>query len=81
MKPGARSVRAYLLGWIIAPIALFIVIDTFTLYRNALESVNTAYDRMLIATAHSIGDLLRYENGELKVVLPHATLELSLIHI
>ncbi|HVL76517.1 MAG TPA: sensor histidine kinase [Noviherbaspirillum sp.] len=76
MKPGARSVRAYLLGWIIAPIALFIVIDTFTLYRNALESVNTAYDRMLIATAHSIGDLLRYENGELKVVLPHATLEI-----
>lgn len=71
-----RSVRTYLLAWIIAPIALFIVIDTFTLYRNALESVNTAYDRMLIATAHSIGDLLRYENGQMIVTLPHATLEI-----
>lgn len=71
-----RSVKSYLLAWIITPIAVFIVIDTFTLYRNALHSVNTAYDRMLIASAHSIGDLLRYENGELKVVLPHASLEI-----
>jgi two-component system sensor histidine kinase TctE len=71
-----RSVRSYLLAWIIAPIALFIVIDTFTLYRNALDSVNAGYDRMLIVTAHSIGDLMRYENGELKVSLPRATLEI-----
>jgi two-component system sensor histidine kinase TctE len=71
-----RSVKSYLLAWIITPIAVFIVIDTFTLYRNALDSVNTAYDRMLIASAHSIGDLLRYENGELKVVLPYASLEI-----
>jgi two-component system, OmpR family, sensor histidine kinase TctE len=71
-----RSVRSYLLAWIIAPIALFIVIDTFNLYRNALDSVNAAYDRMLIASAHSIGDLLRYEQGKLKVILPHATLEI-----
>lgn len=71
-----RSVRAYLLAWIISPIALFIVIDSFSLYRNTLESVNTAYDRMLIASVHSIGDLLRIENGELKASLPYAALEI-----
>lgn len=74
--PPLRSVKAYLLAWIISPIAVFIVIDTFTLYHNALESANTAYDRMLIASAHSIGDLLRYEDGGLKVTLPHAALEI-----
>lgn len=78
MRPFSRrrSVRSYLLAWIILPIALFIVIDSFSLYRNTLESVNTAYDRMLIASVHSIGDLLRIENGELKVSLPYAALEI-----
>lgn len=71
-----RSVRTYLLAWIIAPIAVFIVIDAFILYRNTLDSVNTAYDRMLVASAHSIGDLLRIENDQLKVSLPYAALEI-----
>ena len=68
--------RSYLLAWIIAPIAIFIVIDAFVLYRNTLDSVNTAYDRMLIASAHSIGDLLRIENDRLKISLPYAALEI-----
>lgn len=71
-----RSVRAYLLAWIIAPIAIFIVIDAFVLYRNTLDSVNTAYDRMLIAAAHAIGDSLRIENDRLEVALPYAALEI-----
>lgn len=71
-----RSVRAYLLAWIIAPIAVFIAIDAIVVYRNTLDSVNTAYDRMLIASAHSIGDLLRIENDRLAVSLPYAALEI-----
>ena len=71
-----RSVRAYLLAWIISPIAVFIVFDTVSLYHNALESANTAYDRMLIATAHSIGDLLKIDNGKLRETLPHAAMEI-----
>ncbi len=70
-----RSVRAYLLAWIIAPIALFIVVDSVALYRNALESANTAYDRMLVTTAYSIGDSLRFENGRLNVSVSYAALE------
>ncbi len=30
------SVKAYLLAWIIVPITVFIVIDSFALYRNTL---------------------------------------------
>lgn len=72
----ARSVRSYLLAWLIAPIAVLIIINTVSLYRDALDSANTAYDRMLIASAHSIGDLLRIEDGRLLVTLPHAVLEI-----
>jgi two-component system, OmpR family, sensor histidine kinase TctE len=71
-----RSVRAFLLAGILLPLALFILAYTYTLYRNAMQSMNIAYDRMLIASAHSIGDLLRIENGELKVTVPYAALEI-----
>ena len=70
-----RSVRAYLLAWIIVPIALFIVVDSVALYRNALESANTAYDRMLVTTAYSIGDALRIEDGQLSASVSYAALE------
>lgn len=70
-----RSVRAYLLAWIIAPIAVFIVINTFTLYHSTLESANTAYDRMLVTTAYSVGDEIRHEDGRLQVSVSFASLE------
>lgn len=70
-----RSVKSYLLAWIIAPIAVFIGIDTYGLYHSALGAANTAYDRMLVTTAYSIGDTLRIENGQLQVSVSYAALE------
>ncbi len=69
------SVKTYLLAWIIVPITGFIVIDSFTLYRNTLDSANTAYDRMLVTTAYSIGDSLRIDNRRLKIPVSYAALE------
>ena len=69
------SVKAYLLAWIIVPITVFIVIDSFALYRNTLESANAAYDRMLVTTAYSIGDSLRIENKRLQIPVSYAALE------
>jgi two-component system, OmpR family, sensor histidine kinase TctE len=70
-----RSVRSYLLAWIITPIAIFIVIDTIALYQSALESANTAYDRMLVTTAYSIGDEVRMDKHQLQVSVSFAALE------
>ena len=70
-----RSVRTYLLAWIIAPIAVFIVINTFTLYYSTLDSANTAYDRMLVTTAYSVGDEIRHDGGQLHVSVSFASLE------
>ncbi len=55
------SLRRYLLVGILMPIALFMVYDTLTLYRQALGAVNTAYDRTLLASAKTIGELLEVE--------------------
>ncbi len=70
-----RSVRGYLLIGIIGPIALFILIDTYALYRSALGTANTAYDRMLVTTAYSIGDQLREDNHNIRAAVSFATLE------
>ncbi|MEW6704829.1 MAG: sensor histidine kinase [Pseudomonadota bacterium] len=70
------SLRRYLLAWIITPIALFVVFDTVSLYRNALDSINTAYDRSLLASARSIGELLELQGSQLKVEVPYTALEI-----
>ena len=60
----AQSLRRYLLLGIIGPLALYSVFATVSLYYNALDSVNAAYDRMLVTTAYSIGDQIRAEGGQ-----------------
>jgi len=71
-----HSLRRHLLAWIIGPIALFVLFDTWSLYRSALRSINTAYDRSLLASARSIGELLRLQNGRLQVEVPYTALEI-----
>lgn len=52
------SLRRYLLLGILVPVAVFIVLNTVFLYRQALGAVNIAYDRTLLASAKSIGEQL-----------------------
>lgn len=70
-----HSLRGYLLAGIISPLALFIAVDAVYLYRSTLDSANTAYDRMLVTTAYSIGDQIVVENGQLRTGVSFATLE------
>jgi len=76
---GARSLRRYLLIGILLPIGLFILVDTFSLYRQALAAVNTAYDRTLLASAKSIGEHIAAdgvgEGAQLRATVPYSALE------
>ncbi len=73
------SLRRYLLVGILLPIALFMVYDTLTLYRQALAAVNTAYDRTLLASAKTIGELLEVEGegaeARFRSRVPYSALE------
>ena len=73
------SIRRNLLVGILLPIAAFVVIDTVSLYRQALGAVNVAYDRTLLASAKAIGELLDVE-GEgataiIRAQIPYSALE------
>lgn len=82
-KPGhaARrlSLRSYLMLGILLPVALFIVVDTVVLYRQALVAVNTAYDRTLLASAKVIGEHItaqgEADTARLGASVPYAALE------
>ncbi len=73
------SLRRYLLLGILVPVSLFIVLDTFSLYRQALAAVTTAYDRTLLASAKSIGehiDVLGHDaQAQLSAGVPYSALE------
>lgn len=75
----ATSLRRTLLIGILVPICLFVAVDTFFLYRQALSAINTAYDRTLLASAKSIGELLKVEGlgeqAQISTTIPYAALE------
>lgn len=57
MKRVARlSLRSRLLLGILLPVIGFVLVNTVSLYRQALRSADTAYDRTLLASAKSIGE-------------------------
>ena len=78
---GAEPARAYslrrrLLIWMAVPLLVFVLFDAWLSYRTALQTTQSAYDRLLVTAAHALGDMIRLERGELQVTLPHTALEL-----
>lgn len=73
------SLRSTLLLGILLPVALFIVVNTVSLYRQALRAADTAYDRTLLASAKSLGEQLevvgRGDTAQVRAAVPYAALE------
>ena len=73
------SLRRRLLVGILAPVLVFVLINSVGVYRQALDAADTAYDRTLLASAKSIGELLDVvaEGGQprLRSTLPYSALE------
>ena len=73
------SLRRHLLLGILLPVALFIAFNTYSLYQQTLTSLNTAYDRTLLASAKSISEQLDVqgydEAAQLRATVPYSALE------
>ena len=73
------SLRRYLLLGILLPVVGLIVVNTVSLYSEALAAVNTAYDRTLLASAKVIGEQLDVEGydelSRLHATVPYSALE------
>ena len=75
----ARSLRRQLLAGILIPLVLIVAFNTWSLYRQALAALNTAYDRTLLASAKSLGEWLDIQGegdaARLQANVPSAALE------
>jgi two-component system sensor histidine kinase TctE len=73
------SLRRQLLVGILLPVIAVIAVNTVVLYRQALQAADTAYDRTLLATAKSIGELLEVAGAEeaarVRATVPYSALE------
>ena len=73
------SLRRTLLLGILVPVLGFVVINALSLYQQALQAADVAYDRTLLASAKSIGELLEVglEDGKprLRSTLLYSSLE------
>ena len=78
-RPTPISLRRHLLVGILLPIVLFVMVDTYSLYLQALGAVNIAYDRTLLASAKAIGELLELdgvgEQATIRAQIPYSALE------
>ena len=79
MRASRGSLRRTLLLGILVPVFAFVIVNAASLYRQALQAADTAYDRTLLASAKAIGELLEVdgEGGKpaLKSTLVYSALE------
>ena len=75
----AHSLRYQLLAGILLPVVVFIAFNTYSLYHQTLASLNTAYDRTLLASAKSISEQLDVtgydDSAQLRAIVPYSALE------
>ncbi|WP_326542171.1 sensor histidine kinase [Pseudorhodoferax sp.] len=73
------SLRFRLLLGLLVPLTLFIVLNSISVYRQALAAATTAYDRTLLASAKTIGEQLDVQGyddlAELRSTVPYSALE------
>jgi two-component system sensor histidine kinase TctE len=73
------SLRRQLLLGILLPVLAVVMLNAALLYRQALTSADTAYDRTLLASAKAIGEQLQLDPGSARprviAELPYAALE------
>jgi two-component system, OmpR family, sensor histidine kinase TctE len=78
-EPTPPSLRRQLLLGILLPVLAVVMLNAALLYRQALTSADTAYDRTLLASAKAIGEQLQLDTASERprvfAELPYAALE------
>ncbi|HEY8605962.1 MAG TPA: sensor histidine kinase N-terminal domain-containing protein [Noviherbaspirillum sp.] len=75
---GARvlgSLRRQLLGWLLLPLTVLVAIDAVSVYRNALEAADQAYDRSLLASTRALAERVTIHGGKVTADVPYVALD------
>lgn len=75
--PGAPlgSLRSQLLRWLLAPLVLLVAVNAVSLYRDALNAADTAYDRSLLASTRALAERVSIKGGKVVADVPYVALD------
>lgn len=69
------SLRGQFLRWLLIPLVALVAANAFSVYRNALDAADLAYDRSLLSTARALAERVSILNGKVVVDVPYVALD------
>jgi two-component system sensor histidine kinase TctE len=69
------SLRNQLLRWLIAPLVALVALNAVSLYRDALEAADIAYDRSLLASTRALAERVAVRDGKVVADVPYVALD------
>lgn len=73
--PRLGSLRGQLLRWLLIPLALLVVLNSVSVYRNALDAADLAYDRSLLASTRALAERVSVKEGRVVADVPYVALD------
>ena len=75
--PGAPlgSLRGQLLRWLLGPLLVLVALNTVSVYRNALDAADVAYDRSLLASTRALAERVSIIDGKVVADVPYVALD------
>ena len=75
MKQAPGSLRNQLLRWLILPLVALVAVNAVSLYRDALEAGDIAYDRSLLASTRALAERVSVRDGKVVADVPYVALD------
>jgi two-component system sensor histidine kinase TctE len=69
------SLRNQLLRWLLAPLVVLVLLNTISLYRDALDAADMAYDRSLLASTRALAERVSVHDGKVVADVPYVALD------
>ena len=69
------SLRNQLLRWLIVPLVVLVAINAVSLYRDALDAADVAYDRSLLASTRALAERVSIRDGQVVADVPYVALD------
>ncbi|SFM05002.1 sensor histidine kinase [Rugamonas rubra] len=69
------SLRGQLLRWLLGPLIVLVLLNAVSVYRNALDAADMAYDRSLLASTRALAERVSVVNGKVVADVPYVALD------
>lgn len=69
------SLRNQLLRWLILPLVALVGLNAVSLYRDALDAADVAYDRSLLASTRALAERVSIRDGKVVANVPYVALD------